>query len=130
MPINYKEYPESWFREIRPAVLERDENRCKFCNVENYAVIYRDKRNSFIWHLWPEGTEAETLLLDGYKPVKVVLTIAHLDHDHSNSDIENLAALCQRCHLKHDIQQHVRNRKYGRNWKKNQLKMGLNYGKD
>ena len=29
---------------------------------------------------------------------KVVLTIAHMDHDEGNSDWSNLRALCQRCH--------------------------------
>ena len=30
---------------------------------------------------------------------RVVLTIAHLDQDPRNSDVANLRALCQRCHL-------------------------------
>ena len=30
---------------------------------------------------------------------RVVLTIAHSDHDPRNSDVANLRALCQRCHL-------------------------------
>lgn len=33
---------------------------------------------------------------------KVVLTIAHLDHDPSNNDYANLKAWCQRCHNKYD----------------------------
>ncbi len=37
---------------------------------------------------------------------KVVLTVAHLDHDPSNNDPGNLRAMCQRCHLAHDAQQH------------------------
>jgi len=45
----------------------------------------------------------------------VVLTTAHLGHPfsrgankHDKTDIraENLAALCQRCHLAHDIEEH------------------------
>lgn len=42
----------------------------------------------------------------------------------SNNESHN-AAICQRCHLKLDAKQHANNRKYGRNWKKNQLKMQL-----
>lgn len=51
----------------------------------------------------------------------VVLTVAHIDHDKTNNRFSNLAALCQRCHLQHDLPQHIMNRKYGRNWKRNQL---------
>jgi nitrate/TMAO reductase-like tetraheme cytochrome c subunit len=34
---------------------------------------------------------------------KVVLTIAHLNHDPSDNRDENLAALCQWCHNHHDV---------------------------
>ncbi|MEM9600271.1 MAG: hypothetical protein AAF926_04540, partial [Pseudomonadota bacterium] len=34
---------------------------------------------------------------------KVVLTIAHMDHDPSNSDDTNLRAWCQRCHNVYDL---------------------------
>jgi len=40
---------------------------------------------------------------------KVVLTVAHLDHNEANCDPANLRALCQRCHLRHDLQQHMAN---------------------
>ncbi len=33
---------------------------------------------------------------------KVILTIAHLDHNPTNSDYNNLKAWCQRCHNKYD----------------------------
>ena len=33
---------------------------------------------------------------------RVVLTVAHLNHDPTDNRDENLAALCQRCHLRHD----------------------------
>jgi 5-methylcytosine-specific restriction endonuclease McrA len=50
---------------------------------------------------------------------KVVLTVAHLGtpyadklgdkHDKHDVRRENLAALCQACHLKYDIEDHMRN---------------------
>jgi hypothetical protein len=43
------------------------------------------------------------------KVIRVVLTVAHLDHDTANGARSNLAALCQRCHLGHDQEQHVAN---------------------
>jgi 5-methylcytosine-specific restriction endonuclease McrA len=127
MPVDYKEYPENWFTEIRPAVLARDGNKCAFCGAPNHALVYREQNNPGKWHLWPEGMQGEALLLDGYKAVKIVLTVAHLDHDHNNHAVEldKLRALCQRCHLKHDIKHHVENRKYGRNWKKQQYKLNF-----
>lgn len=41
---------------------------------------------------------------------RVVLTVAHV-HDHTPSNVtpSNLAALCQRCHLRHDAKHHAQN---------------------
>lgn len=38
--------------------------------------------------------------------VKTSITVAHLDFNAENMAKENLGALCQRCHLKHDAKQH------------------------
>jgi hypothetical protein len=51
----------------------------------------------------------------------VVLTIAHLDHDIGNNDDGNLAALCQRCHLRYDAKQHAATAKATREVKSGQL---------
>lgn len=40
---------------------------------------------------------------------KVVLTVAHLDHDPTHCDDSNLAAMCQRCHLTYDAPLHREN---------------------
>lgn len=42
---------------------------------------------------------------------KVVLTVAHLDHQPENCAEDNLMAMCQRCHLTYDAQHHARTRK-------------------
>ena len=42
---------------------------------------------------------------------RVVLTIAHLDHDPTNSEDCNLLALCQKCHLSYDAADKARRRK-------------------
>jgi len=41
------------------------------------------------------------------KPVKVILTVAHLDHDETNEYIKDdrLKALCQICHLRYDAKE-------------------------
>lgn len=40
---------------------------------------------------------------------RVVLTVAHLDHDPANCADENLRAWCQRCHVSYDAAHHARN---------------------
>jgi hypothetical protein len=40
----------------------------------------------------------------------VYLACAHLDHDPSNNTPANLSALCQRCHILHDRDEHQRQR--------------------
>lgn len=42
---------------------------------------------------------------------KVVLTVAHLDHDPTNCAPENLRALCQRCHNRYDAPTRAAGRK-------------------
>jgi len=41
---------------------------------------------------------------------RVVLATAHLNHDPSDNRPRNLAALCQRCHMRHDAHEHHRRR--------------------
>lgn len=123
MPIDYKYYPKDW-KIIRARILERDNHCCKFCLVPNYAIIYRPVKGTEEWHLMPEGG-ADDVLID-FEPktkfTKIVLTIAHLDHDKENHEVpdERLAALCQRCHLLYDMDHHVANRKANRLAKLNQ----------
>jgi hypothetical protein len=89
MPVDYSEYPPDWLS-IRERILLRAGNKCETCGIANYAVK-------------PNGT-------------KVILTIAHLDHDHKNFNVKDdrLKALCQGCHLAYDRSRHVKKRKYGK----------------
>lgn len=112
MPINYKEYPKDW-KEIRNRILNRANHNCEFCGIPNYALIHRTGKGKNDWVYWPEGMESEVWTLDGLKCTKVILTIAHLDHDKTNHNVsdDRLAALCQKCHLQYDMARHVENRK-------------------
>ena len=127
MPIDYSEYPKNWFSEIRPAILKRADNKCEICGVQNHAYIHRFGKGINDWKYWPEEMESESWTIDGKKSTKIVLTIAHLDHDKSNHDVDltRLKALCQKCHLQMDIHHHVRNRKYGRNHTKINYKLNF-----
>lgn len=94
MPIDYNKYPPNWLSEIRPRILKREKNKCKFCQVQNYAVGYRDSFGRF-YSLGVSGNQEQ---------IRIILTVAHLDHDEENWKVEDgrLAALCQKCHLKYD----------------------------
>lgn len=100
MPIDYKKYHPKWSLISRLIRFHRAKNKCEWCGAENYQ---------------PHPITGS----------KVVLTVAHIDQDKNNNRFYNLAALCQKCHLGHDMGQHVNNRKYGRNWKDNQLKLDI-----
>ena len=50
-------------------------------------------------------------LLERTRTTRVVLATAHRDHDPTNNDASNLAALCQRCHILHDKDEHLRRRR-------------------
>lgn len=103
MPIDYSLYPPNWLTEIRPAILERAKHRCEMCGIPNYSVVYRTTINGCIAWL----REPNSIL---NKPIKVVLTIAHLDHDETNHNVTNdrLMAMCQLCHLRYDAREKQR----------------------
>lgn len=109
MPIDYSKYPPNWKSEIWPRILERDEHKCKFCGVENGAVVYKGIKKGFKYtenYLDFKNKKTNFLITgtidkDRYR---IVLTIAHLDHDEENQNVQDdrLAALCQKCHLRYD----------------------------
>lgn len=123
MPIDYKKYHPEWKKVIRPAILERAENKCEQCGVKNHSIIHRFGRGENDWEYWPEGMESEAWSIDGIKSSKIVLTIAHLDHNVTNNDYSNLKALCQRCHLRHDMEHHMKNARTTRIKKKKQTEI-------
>ena len=91
MPVDWNKYPANW-ESIRHDILERAEHCCEFCGVANHGETQSGKR--------------------------VVLTIAHLDHDTTHNEPENLRALCQKCHLTYDAKQHATNAALTRRKKK------------
>lgn len=86
-PENRSRYPKDW-KQIRASVLERAHHRCEFCGVENHTM----RKNR-------EGKE-----------VRIVLTIAHLDHTPENCKPSNLRALCQKCHNRYDARHRAETR--------------------
>lgn len=99
-PENKKLYPKNW-KEIRKQILLRAQNKCEFCGVQNHSVGFRDIDGKF----YERHQISDLKLLTDFmnkKPFKIVLTIAHLDHDPTNNDPSNLRALCQKCHNNYD----------------------------
>lgn len=108
-------YGAEWKTTIRPRILKRDRNRCKRCKVPNGLIVLRAKEG--MWRLttcgasWHRNNGSKTTYepMDSRK-VRIVLTIAHLNHDPADMRDENLAALCQWCHLHHDQEHHANTR--------------------
>lgn len=94
MPIKDKSlYPHCW-KEISEFIrFYRAGNHCEFCGVLNHAP-------------------------HPHTGSRVVLTVAHLDHNPRNNYLSNLAALCQRCHNRHDFAVRVQHAKATRRTKR------------
>lgn len=123
MPIRASEkarYPANW-PAISQATRARAGNKCEFCGVANGALGGRDGAGLWFEALpdagarlnWPKPGAIATCVRHGealaLRIVRIVLTVAHLDHAPENCDPANLRALCQRCHLRYDAQLHARN---------------------
>ncbi len=130
MPIDYSKYPSNWLSEIRPRILTRAGNKCEWCDVINGSHIARVPNMGYIY-----VTEHDDVV-NGIKVTRVVLTIAHLGtphpdgtpgdkHDKYDVRDENLAALCQGCHLGFDLDDHIQHRKENRYLKLGILPMDL-----
>ena len=101
MPMDRTKYPPDW-EEISLAVRARAKWKCEFCGA----------------------AQGEPHPVTGSR---VVLTVAHLDHDTTHNGLENLRALCQRCHLTYDAQlhaQHARETRRKRLLEAGQMELG------
>jgi len=101
MPINYNNYPPNW-KQIRFRILDRAENKCECCGLKNFSILWSFKFQGKT--TWSDELPNNRDAFNIPKKVKVILTIAHLDHDETNHDVkdERLKAMCQLCHLRYD----------------------------
>lgn len=115
-------YPRDWDN-ISKAMRERGNDCCEWCGVPNRIKGLRGKDSVFRTleeldalsetELWDTYKLTLDLFHYAYKPrlTKIVLTCAHVfDPEPMNCDPRNLASLCQRCHLSHDLPYHIANR--------------------
>lgn len=105
MPCDYKNYPKNW-KAIRQEILKRANNLCEFCGAENYAWGYRAESGRFI------QAHPDDMLAQDRKYIKIILTIAHMNHKTMDSRRSNLKALCQRCHNNYDADHRRKNRSH------------------
>ncbi len=112
-------YPIDW-RELSAMIrFQRAKGRCKTCGRPHGREIYHLGDGRW-WdgeeHVWRDGRGRalrRVELIGGdvvIRVTKVVLATAHLDHDPTNNHPKNLKALCQRCHMVHDREEHRRRR--------------------
>ncbi len=99
MPCNYSLYPSDW-KEIRARILERAHYCCEG------SPLYPDCR----------AVNHQPHPVTGSK---VILTVAHLDHNPESSDETRMRAWCNRCHLAYDRYLHSKNSRTTRLKKKN-----------
>ena len=129
-PENRYRYPADW-KQIRTRILQRANYRCEHagCRAQHGVTGY--------WHdsrftpmpdaLWQAGAKVGDRIAcaDGstIKIIKIVLTIAHLDHQPENCTDDNLRAWRQRHHLAYDHDHHRRNAQATRRAKAGTLEM-------
>jgi hypothetical protein len=109
MPLSKEKrakYPKNWAA-IRAEVLARANMACE-CTGECKADHQFGGR-CFLVHgsMVMRGKPEEELGVQ--RRVRIVLTIAHLNHNPKDSRRANLKAMCQRCHLRYDLKLHQAN---------------------
>ena len=126
-PENLARYPKDWAA-IAAGIRERAGHRCEWpgCGARNYSVgvWLQDDAGAWKWSPhWGQNdnprtfSEARQIAAELYaswgeealKPIVIVLTVAHLNHQPEDCRPENLAAWCQRHHLAYDHATHQAN---------------------
>jgi hypothetical protein len=116
-----KRYPPDWKAISTNIRVHRAKDRCERCGLQNGQLIKRAKDGSY-----RDATDDERRLITYLNEktklklhvaikrvglIKIVLTVAHLDHDESNCTAENLLCVCQRCHFNIDKLDNLARRK-------------------
>jgi hypothetical protein len=109
-------YRGPWLQ-VRLRILARARHRCEQCKVPNHQLV--DRGPNGVWRSALSGWAAKWHDGHGqrirYQPlatrqVRIVLTVAHLNHIAGDDRDENLLALCQWCHLNYDKLHHKETR--------------------
>ena len=105
--------------------MARANNTCEFegCDFKHLEYVWSVKHRGRVIGWYRDFDEADKhdktiemaiggRLIPNPKRVRVILTIAHLDHDESNKNVtdDRLKAACQLCHLRYDAKEKYRRR--------------------
>lgn len=113
-------YGRDWRTSTRPRILARADNRCEQCGAPNNTELTRVAGWWIEWIVefgvtpvpyWRDEKgvrfgNADAAPERKSRNIRVVLTIAHLNHVAGDDRDENLKALCQWCHLHYDADHH------------------------
>jgi hypothetical protein len=116
-PENKHRYPKNW-KVISASIRIRARDRCESCGLPNKALGGRDTHGNWLTAM-PIAINARGFPLEFPMPglqgwcsdgraalrlkiVRIVLTIAHLNHQPEDCAPENLKCWCQQCHLRYD----------------------------
>lgn len=108
------------WRETRTRILKRAQGCCEQCGVPQIAYLWFDRRYDGKGRAWwgfagdwydhNGNLTAEPPSNMRERSVRIILTIAHLNHVAGDDRGENLKALCQWCHLNYDKLHHAETR--------------------
>ncbi len=113
------------YKAARDRIVERAGNCCEQCKkpngqtVETVSFVNFAKQPFMLWRsvgstwwCWHSGKYSGGRATDNFfdgaswrkdvRSIRVVLTLAHLDHNPTNNADSNLKFLCQWCHLNYD----------------------------
>ena len=112
-------YPIDWPQLSALIRFGRAKGRCEGCGRPHGRTVYHLGDGRW-WDpergAWRDGQGRALRTIDAgdllslVSTTRVVLATAHRDHDPTNNRPRNLMALCQRCHLQHDREEHRRRR--------------------
>lgn len=107
-------YGPVWRQETRPQILARARDKCECCKVPNHTEVFRASgmwRHIAVGAVWHRANGKVTTFQPATDHrVRIVLTIAHLNHISGDDRADNLKAMCQWCHLDYDRRHHQRSR--------------------
>lgn len=120
-------YDNPEWRALRWRILARAKNSCEFCRMPNMDVVVLTQNGTWrrdVTEGWINSAGKSVPEPKGRQYVfHCVLAISHLNHVAGDNRDENLAALCQRCHLIHDAPQHRESRAKTMRERKNNLEL-------
>ena len=103
MPFDRSKYPKDW-KAISLRIRVRSGQQCECLGECGLHHERRCEERNGTAAKWANG--------------KIVLTVAHMNHEPHDCREENLKAMCQRCHLRYDVALHKENSRLTRRSKK------------